>query len=102
MTGPKRPRVLPKRQRRSSRGDAASVTVGSGAAVQAAIPTDEGPVSMDLEIASGVVTMFVEYFALDLTMEDEERCLRCTAMCVEDGFTHRFRAHSTILATDVS
>ena len=68
---------------------------------------------MGLETARGVVTkltecntlyrvalrydclFFVEYFALDLIME--ERCLRCTAMCVEDGSVHRFGAHSMIL-----
>ena len=89
------------------------MTIGSGGAVQAAILTDKWcslehhlllsvrhSVSMGLETARGVVTMFVEYFALDLTMEDEERCLRCTAMCVEDGFIHRFKAHFTILSTD--
>ena len=74
-------------------------------------------VSMGLETARGVVTkpterktfygmalrfdclFFVEYFALDLTMEDEERCLRCIAMCVEDGSIHHFGAHSTISVT---
>ena len=73
------------------------------------------PVSMGLETAGGVVTKrternplygmalrcdclsFVEYFAVDFIMEDEERCLRCTAMCVEDGSIHRFGAHSAIL-----
>jgi len=42
---------------------------------------------------------FVEYFALDLIMDDEGRCLGCIAMCMEDGSIHRFGAHSTILAT---
>merc|ERR1712179_840139 len=42
---------------------------------------------------------FVEYFALDLIMSDDGRCLGCLAMCMEDGSLHRFGAHSTILAT---
>merc|ERR1712012_436319 len=42
---------------------------------------------------------FVEYFALDLIMDDEGICLGCIAMCMEDGSIHRFGAHSTILAT---
>merc|ERR1712187_384090 len=42
---------------------------------------------------------FVEYFALDLIMSDDGRCLGVMAMCMEDGSIHRFGAHSTILAT---
>jgi len=42
---------------------------------------------------------FVEYFALDLIMSDDGRCLGCTALCMEDGSIHRFGAHSTIIAT---
>merc|ERR1719243_132533 len=42
---------------------------------------------------------FVEYFALDLIMSDDGKCLGVLAMCMEDGFLHRFGAHSTILAT---
>ncbi len=41
---------------------------------------------------------FVEYFALDLIMENGA-CRGVTAMCMEDGSIHRFRAHQTILAT---
>ncbi|MGH8495035.1 MAG: succinate dehydrogenase flavoprotein subunit [Gammaproteobacteria bacterium] len=41
---------------------------------------------------------FVEYFALDLIMEDGA-CRGVTAMALEDGSLHRFRAHQTILAT---
>ena len=41
---------------------------------------------------------FVEYFALDLIMEDG-RCRGVVALCLEDGTVHRFRAHKTILAT---
>merc|ERR1711871_1086417 len=42
---------------------------------------------------------FVEYFAMDLIMSDDGKCLGCIAMCMEDGSIHRFGAHSTILAT---
>ncbi len=41
---------------------------------------------------------FVEYFALDLIMEDGE-CKGVLAWCLEDGSLHLFRAHMTILAT---
>jgi succinate dehydrogenase flavoprotein subunit len=42
---------------------------------------------------------FIEYFALDLIMDDEGRCRGVIALCMEDGTLHRFRAHQTILAT---
>merc|ERR1712032_179105 len=42
---------------------------------------------------------FVEYFALDLIMSDDGKCVGCLAMCMEDGSIHRFGAHSTIIAT---
>ncbi len=41
---------------------------------------------------------FIEYFALDLIME-EGACRGVTALCLDDGTLHRFRAHKTILAT---
>lgn len=41
---------------------------------------------------------FIEYFALDLLMEDGE-CRGILALCMEDGKIHRFRAQRTILAT---
>ncbi|KAF9266366.1 minor succinate dehydrogenase isozyme, Sdh1p [Marasmius fiardii PR-910] len=41
---------------------------------------------------------FIEYFALDLIMQDGE-CLGVIALSMEDGTLHRFRAHKTILAT---
>ncbi|TNE59426.1 MAG: succinate dehydrogenase flavoprotein subunit [Alphaproteobacteria bacterium] len=41
---------------------------------------------------------YIEYFALDLLMEDGE-CRGVLAMCMEDGSLHRFRAQRTILAT---
>jgi succinate dehydrogenase / fumarate reductase flavoprotein subunit len=42
---------------------------------------------------------FIEYFALDLIMDDEGVCRGVVAMSIEDGSIHRFRAHRTILAT---
>merc|ERR1712050_519981 len=42
---------------------------------------------------------FVEYFAMDLIMSDDGKCIGCLAMCMEDGSIHRFGAHSTIIAT---
>jgi succinate dehydrogenase flavoprotein subunit len=41
---------------------------------------------------------FIEYFALDLLMDDGA-CRGVVAMALEDGSVHRFRAHKTILAT---
>ncbi|KQN25073.1 fumarate reductase [Sphingomonas sp. Leaf33] len=41
---------------------------------------------------------FIEYFALDLIMEDGA-CRGVIAMCMEDGSIHRFRAHAVVLAT---
>jgi succinate dehydrogenase / fumarate reductase flavoprotein subunit len=42
---------------------------------------------------------FVEYFALDLIMDDDGACRGVMAVCLEDGSMHRFRAHQTVLAT---
>ncbi|RME30137.1 FAD-binding protein, partial [Candidatus Parcubacteria bacterium] len=42
---------------------------------------------------------FVEYFALDLIMDDEGVCRGVIAWCLEDGTIHRFRAQLTVLAT---
>jgi succinate dehydrogenase / fumarate reductase flavoprotein subunit len=42
---------------------------------------------------------FVEYFAIDLIMDDEGRCRGVVALKLEDGTIHRFRAQTTILAT---
>ena len=42
---------------------------------------------------------FIEYFALDLIMDEEGRCLGVVALDHDDGEIHRFRAHMTILAT---
>ena len=45
------------------------------------------------------VEFFVEYFALDLIMDDEGACRGVIAWCLEDGSIHRFRAQTTVLAT---
>jgi succinate dehydrogenase / fumarate reductase, flavoprotein subunit len=42
---------------------------------------------------------YIEYFALDLIMDQEGACRGVIAMCIEDGSIHRFRAQKTILAT---
>ncbi len=42
---------------------------------------------------------FVEYFALDLIMDQEGACRGVIAMCLDDGTIHRFRSKKTILAT---
>jgi succinate dehydrogenase / fumarate reductase flavoprotein subunit len=41
---------------------------------------------------------FIEYFALDLIMEDGE-CRGVIALCMEDGSIHRFRSQAVVLAT---
>ncbi len=42
---------------------------------------------------------FIEYFAIDLIMDDEGACRGVVALCLDDGTVHRFRAKKTILAT---
>ncbi|HZS84233.1 MAG TPA: succinate dehydrogenase flavoprotein subunit [Stellaceae bacterium] len=42
---------------------------------------------------------FVEYFALDLLMDEEGACRGVMAWNLEDGTLHRFRAHMVVLAT---
>jgi succinate dehydrogenase / fumarate reductase flavoprotein subunit len=42
---------------------------------------------------------FVEYFALDLIMDEEGVCRGVMAWCLEDGSMHRFRAQTVVLAT---
>src|SRR5262247_2291795 len=42
---------------------------------------------------------FIEYFAIDLIMDDEGRCRGVVALDMDDGSIHRFSAHMTILAT---
>ncbi len=45
------------------------------------------------------VEFFIEYFALDLLMDEEGACRGVTAWKLDDGTLHRFRAQKTILAT---
>ena len=42
---------------------------------------------------------YVEYFALDLIMDEAGACRGVIALCMEDGSIHRFRAHNVVLAT---
>ncbi len=42
---------------------------------------------------------FIEYFAIDLIMDEDGSCRGIVALNMEDGTLHRFRAHKTILAT---
>jgi succinate dehydrogenase / fumarate reductase, flavoprotein subunit len=42
---------------------------------------------------------FIEYFALDLIMDEEGRCRGVVALNLDDGSIHRFAAQMTILAT---
>ena len=42
---------------------------------------------------------FIEYFAIDLIMDDDGVCRGVVALKMDDGTLHRFRAQRTILAT---
>src|ERR1700748_1147229 len=42
---------------------------------------------------------FIEYFAIDLIMDDDGRCRGVIALKLDDGTLDRFRAQQTILAT---
>jgi succinate dehydrogenase / fumarate reductase flavoprotein subunit len=42
---------------------------------------------------------FIEYFAIDLIMDDEGACRGVMAWNLDDGTLHRFRAHTVVLAT---
>ena len=42
---------------------------------------------------------FIEYFALDLLMDDAGACRGILAWDLDSGALHRFRAHATVLAT---
>jgi succinate dehydrogenase / fumarate reductase flavoprotein subunit len=42
---------------------------------------------------------FIEYFAIDLIMDQDGACRGVVALSLDDGTLHRFRAHKTILAT---
>jgi succinate dehydrogenase / fumarate reductase flavoprotein subunit len=45
------------------------------------------------------VDFFIEYFALDLIMDEEGRCRGITAWKLDDGTLHRFRAQTVVIAT---
>jgi succinate dehydrogenase / fumarate reductase flavoprotein subunit len=42
---------------------------------------------------------FIEYFAIDLILDDDGRCRGVVALKLDDGTIHRFSAHMTIIAT---
>jgi succinate dehydrogenase / fumarate reductase flavoprotein subunit len=42
---------------------------------------------------------FIEYFALDLIMDEEGACRGVMAINLDDGTLHRFRSHQVVLAT---
>jgi succinate dehydrogenase / fumarate reductase flavoprotein subunit len=42
---------------------------------------------------------FIEYFAVDLLVDDEGRCCGVIAWNLDDGTLHRFHAHQVVLAT---
>jgi succinate dehydrogenase / fumarate reductase flavoprotein subunit len=42
---------------------------------------------------------FIEYFALDLIMDDDGQCCGVMALNLADGTIHRFRGQQTVLAT---
>lgn len=44
-------------------------------------------------------TYFIEYFALDLIMNENDECVGVMALCMEDGSIHRFNTNHTVLAT---
>src|ERR1700741_4665219 len=41
---------------------------------------------------------FIEYFAIDLLMDEDGVCRGLLAWCLEDGSIHRFRANMTVIA----
>src|SRR3546814_7620929 len=42
---------------------------------------------------------FIEYFALDLIMDEEGACRGVLALDMSEGTLHLFRGHGTVLAT---
>lgn len=42
---------------------------------------------------------FIEYFAIDLIMDEDGTCCGVLALNMADGTLHRFRGHQTVLAT---
>jgi succinate dehydrogenase / fumarate reductase, flavoprotein subunit len=48
---------------------------------------------------TGRALFFIEYFAIDLLMDEGGACGGLLAWCLEDGSIHRFRANMTVIAT---
>jgi len=44
-------------------------------------------------------TFFIEYFALDLIMDDEGHCVGVMCMNMADGSIHRMKSLNTVIAT---
>lgn len=42
---------------------------------------------------------FIEYFALDLLMDDNGKCCGIVSLCLEDGSIHVFHSHMVVIAT---
>lgn len=45
------------------------------------------------------VQFFIEYYSIDLIIDDDGECVGVIALCLEDGVLHRFHSHIVILAT---
>lgn len=45
------------------------------------------------------IHFFIEYFCLDLIMDEEGACVGVMALCLEDGSIHRFHSKMVVLAT---
>ena len=55
--------------------------------------------TLDQQSLKHEVEFFIEYFALDLIMDDEGVCRGVMAWNLEDGSIHRFRAQTVVMAT---
>src|SRR5262249_10405601 len=67
-----------------------------------AAPHPTGPASMHTMYGQALrhsTEFFIEYFAIDLIMDDDGRCRGVVALNLDDGSIHRFSAQMTILAT---
>ena len=47
----------------------------------------------------GGAEFFIEYFGIDLIMDEDGACRGVMAIDLEDGVIHKFRAHTVVLAT---
>jgi len=80
-----------------------SVDYGKGQALRTAAAADRTGHAM-LHTMYGqalrhAAEFYVEYFAIDLIMDDQGRCRGVVALNLDDGSIHRFRSQMTILAT---